>query len=47
LIQSGNLVQVRRYPGTIHGFFMMQGILRVAREALHDAGSFLRLHLHG
>jgi acetyl esterase len=42
LIQSGNVVQTRRYPGTIHGFFAMPGILRVAREALADAAAFLK-----
>jgi len=45
LVQSGNAVQVRRYLGTVHGFFTMQGILQVAREALHDAAEFLRRHL--
>ena len=42
LVQSGNIVLVRRYLGTIHGFFMMQGILRVARQALNDAAAFLQ-----
>jgi acetyl esterase len=42
LVQSGNIVQVRRYLGTIHGFFVMQGILQVARQALNDAAAFLR-----
>jgi len=46
LIQSGNLVQVRRYRGMIHGFFTMQGVLQVAREALHDAAAFLRHSLN-
>ena len=45
LVQSGNPVQVRRYLGTIHGFFTMQAILQVAREALRDAGAFLRERL--
>jgi acetyl esterase len=45
LVESGNLVQLRRYLGTIHGFFTMQGILQVAREALNEAGAFLRQHL--
>jgi acetyl esterase len=45
LVHSGNIVQTRRYLGTIHGFFTMQGILRVAREAMNDAGAFLRRHL--
>jgi acetyl esterase len=34
----------REYPGTIHGFFTMPGILRVAREAMADAATFLRSH---
>jgi len=36
---------MRRYAGTIHGFFTMQAILRVAREAMDDAGDFLRRRL--
>ena len=43
--QWGNIVQMRRYAGTIHGFFTMQAILRVAREAMDDAGDFLRQRL--
>ena len=35
-------VTARRYPGTIHGFFTMPGILQVARDAMQDAGEFLR-----
>ena len=45
LLHSGNLVQVRRYLGTVHGFFTMQGTLKVARDAMNDAGIFLRQHL--
>jgi acetyl esterase len=45
LIESGNLVQVRRYAGAIHGFFTMPGTLRIAREALQDVADFLRRHL--
>jgi acetyl esterase len=45
LIEAGNLVQVRRYPGTIHGFFTMQGTLRLARQAMADVAGFLRSHL--
>ena len=37
----------RRYPGTIHGFFTMPGILQVARDAISDAAGFLRLHCNG
>jgi acetyl esterase len=35
---------VREYPGTIHGFFTMPGMLRVAREAMNDAAAFLKRH---
>jgi acetyl esterase len=40
-------VTARRYPGTIHGFFTMPGILEVARAAMSDAAAFLKLHLAG
>lgn len=45
LVESGNDVQLRRYPGTIHGFFTMPAALGVAREAISDVAAFLRLHL--
>jgi len=32
LIESGNLVQVRRYLGAIHGFFAMRRILRLPTQ---------------
>ena len=35
-------VSARRYPGTIHGFFTMPGILQVARDAMHEAAEFLK-----
>jgi hypothetical protein len=37
-------VSARRYPGTIHGFFTMPGILQVACDAMHDAATFVRGH---
>jgi acetyl esterase len=37
-------VTARRYPGTIHGFFTMPGILQVARDAMSDAAAFLQRH---
>jgi acetyl esterase len=40
-------VTARRYPGTIHGFFTMPGILQVARLAIADAAAFLKHHLSG
>lgn len=42
LQQEGVPVNLKRYPGAIHGFFQMPGMLRLAREAIHDAGAFLR-----
>ncbi|MBZ5585417.1 MAG: alpha/beta hydrolase, partial [Acidobacteriia bacterium] len=45
LLESGSMVQCRRYPGAIHGFFGMPAILRLAREAMADAAAFLRRHL--
>ncbi|MBZ5623941.1 MAG: alpha/beta hydrolase [Acidobacteriia bacterium] len=45
LIEAGNLVQVRRYPGTIHGFFTMPGTLRLARQAIRDVAEFLKFRL--
>jgi acetyl esterase len=42
LARAGVPVQLRRYPGAIHGFFAMPGILRVAREAIDEAALFLR-----
>ena len=37
-------VLAERYPGTIHGFFTMPGILQVARLAISDAAAFLKRH---
>lgn len=47
MVQAGNAVQVRRYPGAIHGFFTMPGALRTAREALNDVARFVRLQMSG
>jgi acetyl esterase len=46
LLDSGSTVQVRRYLGMIHGFFTMQGALRVARDAMQDAAGFLSRSLN-
>ncbi len=40
-------VSARRYPGTIHGFFTMPGVLQVAREAIGDAAAFLKRNWAG
>ena len=47
LLEAGTLVQARRYPGAIHGFFTMPGTLPLAREALQDVAQFLRLRTAG
>ncbi|MEO8591696.1 MAG: alpha/beta hydrolase [Candidatus Solibacter sp.] len=36
--------ELKRYPGTIHGFFTMPGLFQVAREAIADAAAFVRAH---
>jgi acetyl esterase len=45
LVQAGNLVQVRRYLGAVHGFFTMPGTLRLARQALGEVAAFLKFRL--
>jgi acetyl esterase len=45
LLDAGNPVLAQRYPGMIHGFFAMPGVLRIAREAIRDVAEFLRLQL--
>jgi len=39
---AGNRVEVKRWPGAIHGFFALPGMSRISREAIEDAASFLR-----
>ncbi len=45
LEQAGVPVVLRRYEGTIHGFFTMPGILRAAEGAIVEVGTFLRTEL--
>ena len=45
LARAGVTVTERVYPGTIHGFFTMSGISPRAREAVADAGEFLKISL--
>lgn len=40
-LEVGNLVQVRRYLGAVHGFFTMPGTLRLERQALGEVAAFL------
>jgi acetyl esterase len=42
LSAAGNVVELRRYPGVIHGFLMAPAILQTARDAIAEAGAFLR-----
>ena len=45
LLEAGTMVQARRSLGMIHGFFTMSGVLPAAREAMREAGEFLRRRL--
>ena len=45
LREAGVPVRLRRYDGTIHGFFAMPGVLGVARRAIADAAAFLKERL--
>ena len=40
--QAGNLVEVKRCLGTIHGFITLTGISRLARETIDDIGAYVR-----
>jgi acetyl esterase len=42
LQQAGVAVTVKRYPGMIHGFMSMHGVLTGGREAISDAAKFVR-----
>jgi acetyl esterase len=42
LRSAGVVVQLKRYPGTVHGFFSLPDRLEPARELLADCGVFLR-----
>lgn len=45
LARSGVSVNSKRYDGMIHGFFQMPAVISAAREAIRDAGMFLKMHL--
>lgn len=42
---SGGVVEVRRYPGMVHGFASWVGFLPGARAVLQDASAFLKRYL--
>ncbi|MCW5626394.1 MAG: alpha/beta hydrolase [Burkholderiales bacterium] len=42
LIEAGNRVTLVNYEGAVHGFFLMQGGLEIARRAIDDASAALR-----
>ncbi|WP_336216429.1 alpha/beta hydrolase [Nonomuraea sp. LPB2021202275-12-8] len=41
LAEAGNLVTMKRFKGTIHGFFRMPGTIRLGQVALTDAAAYL------
>jgi len=41
LQQSGVSVTIKRYPGMIHGFISMHGVISGGREAIHETSRFL------
>jgi acetyl esterase len=43
LQQAGVPVTVTRYPGMIHGFISMRGVLVGGRQAIQEAATFIRL----
>ncbi len=47
LREAGVLARLSRYPGTLHGFFAMPGVLAKATVALAEASDFLRSELLG
>jgi acetyl esterase len=42
LQQAGGQVTVSRYPGMIHGFISMRGVLAAGRKGIQEAASFIR-----
>jgi acetyl esterase len=42
LEQAGVPVTLNRYPGMIHGFFSMRGVLAGARQAIQEAAKFVQ-----
>ena len=42
LRESGGSVTLSRYPGMIHGFVSMRGVLEGGREAIREAGEAVR-----
>jgi len=47
LIAAGVPVTMSRYPGALHGFFAMPGVLTKGTEAVLEASDFLRRRLGG
>jgi acetyl esterase len=42
LAKAGVAVEERRYPGTVHGFFLMTGVLEDGRDVLEEVAGWLR-----
>lgn len=47
LRDAGVEVEVKRYPGMVHGFVSWLGFLPSAQDAMADACAFAKQHLHG
>jgi len=44
LREAGVLVELRRYPGMIHGFFQMTGALEGSRQLYRELGDWMRTY---
>lgn len=42
---AGNIVELTRYDGVLHGFFTMPAFIPEARQSLHQTVAFLKEHL--
>jgi acetyl esterase/lipase len=44
LRQAGVKIELRRYPGMIHGFFQMTGALEGSRQLYRELGDWMQTH---
>jgi acetyl esterase len=42
LLAEGVPVALRGYPGQIHGFFQMRGVMSAAQDAMNFAADYLK-----
>jgi len=45
LLEAGNQALTVRYAGSVHGFMTMPGRFELARQAIADAGLFVRARM--